>query len=189
MNIYTLTLYKNKSKTRLKISADSSAHAQGQACDIVRALGAESYDLEYGIKKYHSISELFKRLAFNEFTNKECVLWPKAKNKKQPYENVLNASIYIRPTIIKYLDIPSENIIVKTKCKNNLCINPYHFEYYTSRSSKLTCGDRKLLLAYLSRGASVSQIAKVFNVNPATIYRNLKREHFHPRTASHSGSC
>lgn len=185
-SFYTLKVTKGKSKVKIHVVANGMAHAQGQAVDILRALNGDKFDLLYGERKTHEVSELFKKLAFNEFNADDCVLWSKSHLNKNPCEYILNDRYYIRPMILKYLDIPVDKSTVKTRCKNKLCINPYHFEYHNSRNSKLTCGDLKLLVAYQGQGAAVTQLAKAFNVHPSTIYRTLNREHLHSRIADQS---
>jgi hypothetical protein len=184
-NKYKVTVIKKSSKKHIDIYAHDSSHAQAQAEDITRATEAESYSLDYKTTKEiepdNTISNLFKALAFNEFNYVECCLWETSMTNNVPCIYLFSKRYYTRNIILKYLDIPATNVIVKQRCKNTKCINPYHFDYKSGRNSKLSEGDGRLLLASLRQGASATQVAEVFKVHRSTIYRKLKDERFHSR--------
>jgi hypothetical protein len=187
-NQYTLLLRKTCSKFYLPIKALSTNHAQAQAQDIVRALNANELELTYTERTESLLSNLFERLAFNTFTQNECVEWKGSYCNKCPCTYVFQNRIYVKDLILKYLDIPKDKTITKGRCKNIKCINPYHFEYHQSNNSKLTCGDTRLLLAYRGQGTGVNQIAEALNVHRSTIYRKLKNERLSSGSANHSRS-
>ncbi len=187
MKYYTLTTISGKHKTRIRVQANDSGHAQAQAEDICRGLDINSYTLEYGDYRETHVSKLFSDLAANNFTHKQCYIWQgPLDNKEYPCMYIHKQRIYVRHVILKYLDTPREACNIRLTCDNRCCVNPYHFDYVDRKNEKLSGGDRKLLLAYLGQGASVKQVAKVFNVDPTTIYRHLEHERFHPRTPNHS---
>lgn len=76
------------------------------------------------------------------------------------------------------MDMNRDNF-VKMTCKNKRCVNPYHFSYTPSKASKLTGGDKQMMLAFASQGVSVQQIAEALKVHRTTVYRNLKNERLH----------
>ena len=86
---------------------------------------------------------------------------------------------------MKYLDIPGERTVVKTKCNHKLCVNPYHFEYVSEPNSHLSCSDKKMLVLWAGQGVPINQIAKALNVSKSTIYRNLNHERVLVGTSSH----
>jgi len=184
VDAYKLKLVKNKKTLTLKITAYDSCHAQAQAIDIQRALEADAYDLNYGISANSILSDVFKQLALNEFSCDNCCEWTEKTCNNTPCIYVFTKRVYLKPLILKYLDIP-QGLNVKLKCNNAKCINPYHFVYMDGKNSKLSGGDIKLLLAYRSQGVRVSQVAKALNVHRATIYRKLKNERFFAGFADH----
>jgi hypothetical protein len=173
---YILTLVKEQKKLKLNISALDSGHAQAQAKDIARALASEKYDLMYGNCAATPLSELFKDLAENSFTHEECKSWNDKYTNKTPCVYALGSRHYIRNLILRYLDIPKDDVVAKTKCGCRDCVNPYHFKYAREKNEKISCGDRKLLVAYRSQGVGIPQIAKALGVHRSTIYRQLGNE-------------
>jgi hypothetical protein len=183
---YTLLLKKGAQDFFLRVKACDTAHAQAQASDICRALGAEEFQLTYGNKHKEKLSKLFEDLAFNNFSYNSCCMWEGSFTNNVPCIYIFGKRIYVRDLIVKYLDVPKDKHNPKPSCKCKSCINPYHFEYRLYKNEKLSCGDNMLLLAYRSQGASVSQIAKALNVHRSTIYRKLKNECFSSRSKDHS---
>jgi hypothetical protein len=179
---YILVLNKRTKKTKLALAANDSAHAQAQALDIVRAFNADGCSLTYGTCKDTDLSRLFHGLAFNTFTHKSCYSWTSTECNKVPCCYVFGERFYLRNVILRYLDIPKDNLITKNSCKCASCVNPYHFAYVTEKNEKLSSGDLKLLVAYRSQGAGVSQIASALKVHRSTIYRRLKDEPLPSRT-------
>lgn len=173
---YVLSLIKETKKLRLQITAKDSGHAQAQAGDISRSLGAEKYNLNYGSCKEDLLSQLFKDLADNNFTHSDCRRWAGTFTNGVPCAYVLGSRQYVRTIILKYLDIPKDGVTAKPKCLCKQCINPYHFTYVQGKNEKISCGDRKLLVAYRSQGVGISQIAAALNVHRSTIYRQLGNE-------------
>lgn len=173
---YILTLIKNKKNLELDVTAQDSGHAQAQAGDIARALGAEKYDLKYGGRTQTPLSKLFKDLAENNFTHGACTLWEDKFTNGVPCVYALGSRQYVRAVILRYLDIPKDGVTAKTKCLCKECVNPYHFTYVKGKNEKISCGDRKLLVAYRSQGVGAAQIAKALNVHRSTIYRQLGNE-------------
>jgi hypothetical protein len=176
--------YKTKSLA-LPIVAADTAHAQGQALDISRALDCDKYQITYIKSKPTVVSNLFERLALNDFSHNECDLWAGSVTNGSPCFYALSKRYYVRAAILKYLDIPRDGAVPKPRCGNPLCVNPYHFEYHGEKNAKLSAGDIQMLLAFHSQGASAKQIAKALNVNRSTIYRKLKDERIHSGTARH----
>jgi hypothetical protein len=172
-------------KLYLPVCASDTAHAQGQALDIGRALDCDRYEIKYGTAKEGAVSRLFKKLAFNEFNQKSCELWERSFTNNTPCFYALGKRYYVRTAILKYLDIPRDGVVPKPRCKNAHCINPYHFEYCAEKNTKLSGGDVQMLLAFQSQGASAAQIAKALNVHRSTIYRKLKDERLHSGIAHH----
>ena len=147
---YTLELKKENKLQKLSVLAYDTAHAQAQGVDITRSIGADEQSLAYIETKQDYLSQLFQNLAYNTFNNAECYEWNGSISNKTPCIYIFGERRYIRSIITKYLDIPTDNTTVKMKCKCKTCVNPYHFEYCEGRNAKLTCGDKRLLLAYLS---------------------------------------
>jgi len=172
---YSVLVSRGKSKTQLGIKALDAAHAQAQALDIIRSLGADKSELLYGESKPSRLSELYRRLAFNEFEHKECCIWEGSITNRVPSIYATGKRFYIRPLILGYLDIQRDSV-VKNTCGNPLCINPYHNNYLNGNNSKLGSGDMRIVLAFRSQGIPVPQIAEVLKVHRSTIYRALKHE-------------
>jgi len=185
---YTLSIKSNYKNVCIPVRALDTGHAQAQAQDIMRALAADELKLLYGTHKKSDLSTLFEKLAFNTYNHNCCDLWLGTAVNNYPCVYLFSKRFYIKDIILKYLDIPKDRLTAKCKCKNKSCINPYHFEYHTTRNSKLTCGDTKLLLAYRSQGTGVNQIAEALNVHRSTIYRKLKNERLSSGSANHSRS-
>ncbi len=162
-------------KLLLPVCASDTTHAQGQALDIGRALGCDRYEIKYGSAIESTVSKLFKKLAFNEFSQQRCEIWKGSVSNKQPCFYVLGKRVYVRYSILLYLDIPKDNCYPKPRCGDPNCINPLHFDYKTAKHSKLSPGDIKILKAQRREGASVNQIAKILKVHKATIYRHLQQ--------------
>lgn len=182
---YTLVVVRKTRKTRLALKANDNGHAQAQAKDIVRALDADKYDISYGPYRRTPLSQLFEDLAFNNFSHKVCYEWTAGQTNEVPCCYVVGERYYLRSLILKYLDIPKEDFITKNNCKCKTCINPYHFEYVREKNEKLSSGDERLLVAYLSQGVEVSQIASALNVHRSTIYRRLRHESLPTRIKNH----
>ena len=173
---YILSLIKERRKLQLQITAKDSGHAQAQAGDISRALGAEKYNLTYGSCEEDLLSKLFKDLADNNFAHGACSKWAGTFTNDVPCAYVLGSRQYVRTVILRYLDIPKDGVTAKPKCLCKQCINPYHFTYVQGKNEKISCGDRKLLVAYRSQGVGIPQIAAALNVHRSTIYRQLGNE-------------
>jgi len=173
---HCLTVRRDGKTIELSLVSHDSNHAQAQARDICRALDAPSFSLSYKEVSESELSELFRRLAFNDFSMKECTPWEGKFTNKTPCVYTLGRRLYVKSTILKYLDIPKENDTTKAVCKNLDCINPYHYTYVDGKNAKLSCGDVKMLLAYRSQGTGAAQIAKALNVHRSTIYRRLNNE-------------
>lgn len=175
MNKYSIKLEKGKKRTLISLSSNDTAHAQAQAVDICRALNAKHYSINYGEIDESLLSKLFKDLAFNNFKYTECSEWKGSFCNKQPCFYVFGKRIYVRYSILQYLDIPKDNYYPKPRCGNANCINPLHFDYKSAKHSKLSPGDIEILKAQRREGASVNQIAKILKVHRATIYRHLQQ--------------
>jgi|LakMenEpi03Aug12_release.lakeMendotaPanAssembly.Ray.scaffolds.fasta_scaffold513841_1 hypothetical protein len=173
---YILSLVKEDKKLELQITAKDSGHAQAQAGDISKALGAERYNLSYGSCEQNLLAQLFKDLAENNFTHGECCKWGGKFTNGVPCTYVLGSRQYIRTIILKYLDIPKDGVTAKPKCFCKQCVNPYHFTYVQGKNEKISCGDRKLVVAYRGQGVGVTQIAAALKVHRSTIYRQLSNE-------------
>lgn len=171
---HTLEILKGENKTLISVKAHGSSHAQAQATDICRALSADGYNLSYKRARPSVLSDLFKKLAFNEYDYSSCFIWKGKTTNNNPCIYTLRRRYYVRPLILSYLDIPND-CTVRLTCGCELCTNPYHFKYVSEKNSKLTSGDVKMLLAYRSQGARIPQAAKALNVHRSTIYRNLKK--------------
>lgn len=184
---YQLLLRKTKQRLPIPITANDTAHAQAQAEDICRALDGVQFELTYGDCEETPLSELFKKLAANDFTHGQCWLWKGSFCNNVPCAYVFNKRLYIRNVILKYLDIPKDDAIAKPSCSCKACINPYHTAYSSKakKNQKLGAGDDQLLLAFLGQGISVSQIAKALKVHRSTIYRKLKDERFCSGSSRH----
>lgn len=178
---HCLTVKRKGKKVELSVSSLDSNHAQAQAADICRALEGESFSLSYKERSSCYVSELFKRLAFNDFSPKECFLWDGPSANGSPCVYLFGTRIYVRTLQLKYLDIPKDDLTTKSTCKCAKCVNPYHFTYVNGKNAKLSCGDRKLLLAYRGHGAPVGQIAEALKVHRSTIYRHLNYERLSSR--------
>jgi hypothetical protein len=178
-NWYTIKLSKHKYHYKLPIPANDQTHIQALAVDIARSLKSKQYRIEYGkVIKSCELSELFKLLATNKFTD-NCYLWDGSSDKKTyPCVYIFNERQLIKDIVLSYLKIPKSAARLKMTCGNTLCVNPHHFSYTEKGNRILTDGDRGLLLAYASQGASVAQLSKLFKVSRSTIYRNLNRERF-----------
>ena len=173
---HTLCLEQGARRFFLAIHAQDTAHAQAQAKDIARALDATGIHLSYETYKTNRISEFFRALSVSDFTQSECCMWNGSTTNKTPCFYALGKRHYIRDITMKYLDIPGERTVVKTKCNHKLCVNPYHFEYVSEPNSRLSCSDKNMLLVWRSQGVPVHQMAKALNVSRSTIYRNLNHE-------------
>lgn len=170
-------------RKNISIEAHDASHAQAQALDISRALRADRFDLYYGKEenKKTKICELFKKLAYSDFSHHECFEWKGPYTNGCPSVYLFNKRFYVRPMILDYMDMNRDSF-VKTTCNNKKCVNPYHFSYAHAKAAKLTCGDRKMMLAFASQGVSVQQIAEALNVHRSTVYRTLNNEHLHSGT-------
>ena len=177
---YCLEVEKETSKIRLQIAANDASHAQAQVVDISRALGADKYKLSYGSPsaKLDKLSSLFNKLAYSKFKHDMCFEWTGSFVNNNPVVYILKKRYYVRPLILDYMDINTDNI-VKMECQSKGCVNPYHFSYKTRKASKMSGGDLKMMLAFASQGVSVPQIAKALNIHRSTVYRNLKHERLH----------
>ena len=178
---YTLEIKKNDKGVKVQIKANDASHAQAQASDICRSLAADQFTLLYDTQKETKLSELFKKLAYSDFSHKECFEWSSSYTNGCPAIYLFGKRFYIRPLILDYMDMNRDNF-VKMTCKNKRCVNPYHFSYAPAKASKLTGGDKKLMLAFASQGVSVQQIAEALKVHRTTVYRNLNNECLHSGT-------
>lgn len=180
MDNYNALYARDNHKLIINLTAIDSNHAQAQAVDAARALDCETFNLLYGgsFKNHYLLSSLFKSLAFNEFSYKQCAPWKQTASNKNPCLYLFGKRYYVRPLILKYLDIDKTNYVTKMTCDNPACINPYHFEYVAGKNSKLTSGDEKLLVAFIRDGVGVPEIAKALKVHRSTIYRKLSNERF-----------
>lgn len=181
IKFYNLELTKNTKKIIIYIQANDASHAQAQALDISRALKTDKFTLRYGEQKNTKLSELFKKLAYSDFSHKECFEWSSSYTNGCPAIYLFGKRFYIRPLILDYMDMNRDNF-VKMTCKNKRCVNPYHFSYAPAKASKLTGGDKQMMLAFASQGVSVQQIAEALKVHRTTVYRNLNNERLHSGT-------
>lgn len=170
---YKLIVSKDDKRLEISVEANDSNHAQAQASDICRSLLGTGFELTYGVSQGNPLAELFQKLAFNTFTHFGCFTWEGKYTNQSPCVYIFGKRLYVKNIILRYLDIPNDSIVRPT-CKCKTCVNPYHFAYLESKNSKLTGGDLKLMRAYKNQGASIDQIAKLFKVHRATIYRKLK---------------
>ena len=175
---YALLGSKSNKTKAIRVTANDSNHAQAQAVDISRALGLERFSLDYNREvKEDLISKLFFDLAYNNFKHTECYKWNGSFTNASPVLYAFGMRYYVRNLILDYMDIRKDSV-VKTECTDKQCVNPYHFSYKTGKASKLTGGDKRMLLAFHSQGTSVPQIAKALKVHRSTVYRSLN-EHLH----------
>jgi len=181
---YKLRIFRRRKKLDIAITALDAAHAQGQAMDIARSLDAERFSLVYGKTSETILSNLFRKLAYNDFNHKDCEIWEHSLTNGCPSIYALSRRYYVRPLVLGYLDI-SKDSVVKTTCGKAKCVNPYHNQYLSSKNSKLGSGDKQMLLAFRSQGVSIPQIAKALNVHRSTIYRALKNERLLIRGKDH----
>lgn len=172
---YQVSFTRLNKKIKLAVTAQDAAHAQAQALDITRSLEADKFELGYGECKNNYLSDLYRKLAYNDFSHANCYEWKSCFTNNVPSVYGLGKRYYVRPLILGYLDIQKDQI-VKNTCGNNKCINPYHNHYLHFKNSKLGGGDLQIALAFRSQGVCVSQIAKVLKVHRTTIYRALKNE-------------
>jgi hypothetical protein len=172
---YQVLVSKDDNKIKLAITAHDAAHAQAQALDITRSLEADRFELAYGKHKPNKLSELYEKLAYNDFEHATCCEWESSFTNNVPSVYALRKRYYVRPLILGYLDIQRDQT-VKNSCNNPKCINPYHNHYLSFKNSKMGSGDLQIALAFRSQGVSVSQIAEVLKVHRSTIYRALKNE-------------
>lgn len=184
INTYKLILNRDSKKAEFHLSANDSNHAQAQAADICRSVAADKFNLSYETIEEDVISNLYKKLAFNDFEHNSCFTWIGPTCNNNPCFYIFGKRVFVKRSIIKYLDIP-EDSTVKVVCNNKYCVNPYHFIYLPEKNSKLTGGELKLLVAYRGQGTGVSQIAQALNVHRSTIYRKLKNERVSVGSADH----
>ena len=69
---YSLYIEKESKSIRIAVTANDAAHAQGQALDIARSLKADRSELDYGKAKNNKLSELYEKLAYNDFDYDSC---------------------------------------------------------------------------------------------------------------------
>tara|TARA_B100000073_G_scaffold88039_1_gene68979 strand:- start:4173 stop:4790 length:618 start_codon:yes stop_codon:yes gene_type:complete len=172
---YQVSFTRSNKTIKLAVTAQDVAHAQAQALDITRSLEADKFELGYGACKNSQLSDLYKKLAYNDFSHDHCYEWESSLTNGVPSVYAFGRRYYVRPLILGYLDIQKDQI-VKNTCGNTKCINPYHNHYMHFKNSKLGGGDMQIALAFRSQGVSVPQIAKVLKVHRSTIYRALKNE-------------
>ena len=169
----------------MALHALDTGHAQAQAKDIARALGATGIHLSYETRETNRISEFFRALSVSDFTQSECCVWDGSTTNNTPCFYALGKRHYVRDITMKYLDIQGNRTTVKTRCNHKLCVNPYHFEYVSEPNSRLSCSDKSMLLVWRSQGVPVYQMAQALNVSRSTIYRNLNHERVPLGTTSH----
>jgi len=184
---YTLRVYRNDSKIKLSVCANDHGHAQAQAIDITRSLAGDRFELLYGEIEESLLAELYRRLAYSDFSSKECFDWHGSITNGVPAVYALGRRYYVRPLIQSYLDMDRDRI-VKNTCSCTECINPYHNNYLSAKNSKLSCGDLQMALAFRSQGVSVKQIAKALKVHRTTIYKSLKNAHHASRSENQRDS-
>ena len=184
---YTLIGFKNQKQKSISVEANNITHAQAQCDDISRALQLESFYLEYSSCKESDLSNLFKKLAHNDFHHAECEPWEGSWTNGAPVIYAFGVRYYARNLMLDYMDIKRDSV-VKMSCKSKECINPYHFSYKTYKASKLSSGDKKMMLAFRSQGVSIPQIAKALKVHRSTIYRILKDERLSSGSKDHRHS-
>jgi len=182
---YTLKITKTAKEISLAVRAYDNNHAQAQAVDILRSLKGSKFQIIYKNQKPSQLSELFRRLAFSDFSHNECYEWSGSFVKNLPVLYTLGNRFYVRSLILDYMDMHRDNF-VKMTCGCFACINPYHNAYKPNKASKLTGGDLRMVVAYRSQGVSVAQIAKALKVHRSTIYRSLTNERFPSRTTGYS---
>jgi hypothetical protein len=183
---YTLKIHKNLQNCKIALTANDSSHAQAQAEDICRSLDATSFNLSYGQCKSTPLSDLYKDLSSNNFSHKKCSPWLGKFSNNVPCIYIFKQRYYVRSLILKYLDIPREEVFARPSCNCKSCINPYHFAYEIGKNTKLGSGDWNLVLAFLGQGTGVDQIAGAFKIHRSTIYRKLKNERILAGAQNHS---
>lgn len=184
---YLCLLTKHKRKLKLRLEANDSNHAQAQGLDLRRAFSADSVVISYGTVGETQLSKLISKLTLNDFNYDKCEEWQGPYLGGYPCMYAFQERYYIRPLILKYLDIPDDSTLRMT-CGNPHCTNPYHFSYGLQKNAKLSSGDVALVLAYRRQGMGAAQIAEALNVHRSTIYRTLKNERIHPRSPSDGSS-
>lgn len=175
---YCLVLEKNLTETILDLTANDGGHAQAQAADIARALKADAFTLTYEEAAPCRLSELFRRLAYSDFSRTACYVWDGSYTNSTPVLYTLKTRYYVRPVIVDYLGMGRDGY-VKMTCGRKNCVNPFHNSYKSMKASKTTGADRNLALAFASRGVPVKEIAKALKVHKATVYRILQHERFY----------
>ena len=180
---YSLIVKRNRIDHKLSVTANGGGHAQAQAEDIARALRADSFALIYEETEPSDVSELFRKLAYSDFSRTDCVLWEGKFTNNTPAFYVLKTRYYVRRIIRDYLDIGND-VYVKMTCGKKECINPFHNSYKNMKAAKTTGADWNLALAFASQGVPVSEIAKALKVHRSTIYRILNHERFSSRSSS-----
>lgn len=180
---YCLQIEKNNKLLELSVTANDAGHAQAQAKDIMRAFCAEKTRLTYKKITESYLSELFKKLAYNEYNHKECSLWTNKFCNGSPVIYALGTKYYVRPLILDYLEITKDQVVTPT-CGDKHCINPFHNSYKKSKAAKLTGADLNLALAFAGQGVPVREIAKALKVHRSTIYRTLKNERLYSGSSS-----
>ena len=182
---YALHLRKQNRLVRLSVTANDRSHGSAQACDIARALRANAYRLFYTQIEDSILSRLFTKLSTNDFESDKCFTWEGSSDKgKYPCTYLFDERYLIRDIILRYLDSPKESNRLKMICGEHLCINPHHFTFTRYGDRTIADGDRQMLLAYVSQGATAAQLAEHFGVSRSTIYRKLKNERLPTRTES-----
>lgn len=175
---YCLVLEKNLTEVILDLTANDGGHAQAQAADIARALKADAFTLTYEETAPCRLSELFRRLAYSDFSRTACYVWDGSYTNSTPALYTLRTRYYVRPVIVDYLGMGRDGY-VKMTCGRKNCVNPFHNSYKSMKASKTTGADRNLALAFASRGVPVKEIAKALKVHKATVYRILQHERIH----------
>ena len=185
---YCLVLAKNRCETILDLTANDGGHAQAQASDIARALKADAFSLTYEEVPLCNLSELFRRLAYSDFSHTECCTWAGTYTNGTPAIYAFKKRYYVRPLITDYLDM-GRDAYAKTSGGRKNCLKPYHHSYKTTRAAKTTGADRNLAVAFASQGVPAREIAKALKVHRSTIYRILQHERIPPRSANHKQSA
>ena len=81
---YSLLISKAQTQVKISVKAFDAAHAQAQALDITRSLDADRFELGYGVAKENKLSELYEKLAYNDFDHKKCYDWEGSVVNKIP---------------------------------------------------------------------------------------------------------
>ena len=144
---YQVSFTRSNKTIKLAVTAQDVAHAQAQALDITRSLEADKFELGYGACKNSQLSNLYKKLAYNDFSHDHCYEWESSLTNGVPSVYAFGRRYYVRPLILGYLDIQKDQI-VKNTCGNTKCINPYHNHYMHFKNSKLGGGDMQIALAF-----------------------------------------